>query len=146
MGGWPVFDLADYLGGHWRLDRGIRDGAGAELGTFAGTAEVTVEGSVLVYDERGTLDVGTYRGPAHRRLRYRITGPGLAEVYFDYGDFFHDLDLREGWWRTRHPCREDLYRGEFHVHGRHEWEQAWTVAGPTKNYAMTTRLRRAGAP
>ncbi len=144
MGSWPVFDLADFLGGSWRLDRGIRDGAGAELGTFAGTAEVTVEGSVLVYEERGTLDVGTYRGPAHRGLRYRVTGPGMAEVYFDYGDFFHELDLRSGYATAQHPCRADLYRGEFAVLDVDHWWQRWVVTGPEKNHVISTRLCRLG--
>lgn len=142
MDTYPVFDLADYLGGRWSLEREIRDGHDRRLGTVTGTVEVTLEGGVLVYYEQGTLDLGTYRGPAHRTVHYRITGPGQAEVYFDYGEFFHELDLREGRWDTRHPCRDDLYRGEFRVHGPHEWEQRWTVAGPTKNHTLTTRLRR----
>ncbi|RCW46122.1 hypothetical protein DFQ14_102424 [Halopolyspora algeriensis] len=140
----PVSDLAGYLTGRWLLQRRITDAAGTPRGTFTGTATFTAETDTLMYHEQGTLQWDTYRGPAHRRLRYRIIGPGQAQVSFDYGDFFHDLDLRTGWWRTRHPCRDDLYRGEFHVFGPDHWQQLWTVAGPTKNHTLTTSFQRAG--
>ena len=142
MEAYPVTDLADYLRGRWQLHREIVDTDGAALGAFSGTAAFTLDEQNLTYAEQGTLDLGTYRGPARRELRYHITGPGQAAVYFDYGDFFHDLDLREGNWQARHPCRDDVYAGWFHVRGPHEWQQHWNVAGPTKNHALTTVFRR----
>ncbi|MDR7299906.1 DUF6314 family protein [Haloactinomyces albus] len=140
---YPVADLVEYFTGRWILERDIVDGSGAPAGTFTGSATFCDAGEGLIYAEQGTLQLGTYRGSAYRRLYYHLTGPGRAAVYFDYGDFFHELDLRGGHWQTRHPCRDDLYRGEFRVQGPDRWQQWWTVAGPTKNHSMTTSFRRA---
>lgn len=137
-------DLAGYFTGRWLLRRHITDAAEHPRGTFTGSATFSVEADTLVYHEQGTLQLSTYRGAAQRTLRYRITGPGQAQVSFDYGDFFHDLDLRTGRWRTQHPCRDDLYQGEFRVLGPDRWQQFWTVAGPTKNHTLSTSFQRAG--
>lgn len=139
---YPVADLAGYFAGRWLLRREIVDSRGAPAGTFTGSATFSEGDEGLVYAEQGTLELGTYRGAAHRRLYYQLTGPGRAAVYFDYGDFFHELDLRDGHWRTRHPCRDDLYRGEFRVQGPDRWQQWWAVAGPAKNHSMSTSFRR----
>ncbi len=141
-GSYPVTDLAEFFAGRWWVDRDIVDDAGQRMGTFAGTASFTAGEPGLVYQEQGVLELGAHRGPARRALRYRVCGPGQAWVYFDYGDFFHELDLRQGWWRTSHPCRDDLYRGEYRVCGPDRWRQEWTVAGPAKNYAMSTGFNR----
>lgn len=141
---YPVTDLVGYLAGRWCLQRRIADESGVFLGAFTGAASFTVESGSLVYHERGRLELGTYQGDAHRTLHYRVTGPGQAEVSFDYGDFFHEVDLRQGWWRTQHPCRDDLYRGEFRVFGPDRWQQVWVVAGPTKNHTLSTSFRRSG--
>jgi hypothetical protein len=143
MGLHPVTDLEGYFGGRWVLDREIFDDSGARIGSFAGSATFTTEDVGLVYHEEGILELGRHRAPAHRTLHYRITGPGQAAVHFDYGDFFHELDLREGCWRTSHPCRDDLYRGEYRVLEPDRWQQEWTVAGPTKNHTLITRFVRA---
>lgn len=146
MNTYPVTDLPGYLTGRWRLDREIHEPDGTPIGTFTGTATFTADGEVLDYAESGTLATGGYSGPAHRALRYHVTGPGQAEVYFDYGEFFHDLDLRHGAWRTDHPCSADLYRGEFHTHDADRWTQAWTVSGPTKNHVLRTTYHRERQP
>ena len=138
----PVEDLAAYFAGTWRLERAIVDEAGQPLGSFTGSAEFSVDGAVLDYREQGVLALGSHRGPAHRALRYCLDEPGTARVYFDYGEFFHDLDLRQGWWRTSHPCRDDLYRGEYRVLGPDRWWQRWVVSGPTKNHVLTTSFQR----
>ncbi len=139
---YPVTDLAAYLTGRWSLHREIREPDGTPLGEFTGLATFTRRADTLDYAEDGTLSTGTYSGPAHRALRYHLTGPGRADVYFDYGVFFHDLDLREGTWRTDHPCRADLYRGEFRTGDADTWHQTWVVAGPTKNHTLSTSYRR----
>lgn len=142
----PVPDLTGYLAGTWRLHREIHDPDGAPLGTFTGTATFTPREADLDYVERGTLSLGGYSGPAHRALRYHVTGPGQAAVHFDHGGFFHDLDLRDGLWRAEHPCSADLYRGEFHIQGPDRWIQHWSVSGPTKNHALTTTYLRESDP
>ncbi|MGI8306531.1 DUF6314 family protein [Saccharopolyspora hattusasensis] len=137
-----VIDLVAYFAGRWELDRKIVDSAGAGLAVFTGVADFTPDDDALVYQERGTLVMGEHRGPATRVLRFRVRGPGLADVHFHHGGFFHDLDLRDGRWSVRHPCRDDRYLGEFVIHGPDVWWQVWTVAGPAKSYTSTTAFRR----
>ncbi|KGI81433.1 hypothetical protein IL38_10810 [Actinopolyspora erythraea] len=143
-GRYPVLDLEAFLVGSWSLRRAILSTEYERLGEFTGTAWFTPSGGVLTYQEQGTLRFGGYQGTAFRRLRYHVTAPGRAEVYFDYGDFFHDLDLREGRCETNHPCRDDLYRGEFDVLDVDTWWQCWRVSGPTKNHLLRTEFRRGG--
>lgn len=143
MGVYPVADLAAYLAGSWHLDREITSLTGRIIGTFTGSATFTPNAGTLIYHEEGTLRFGSYQGPAFRTLHYHLRGAGQAAVYFDYGDFFHDLDLSEGVWSTQHPCRDDLYRGEFQVFGPDRWQQSWVVRGPGKNHSLRTLFIRA---
>lgn len=142
----PVADLVAYFAGRWSLRREITDGAGERVGEFTGTAWFTAGSGVLDYREEGELRMGAHRGPAHRALRYVLTEPGRAEVYFDYGDFFHLLDLRSGECEATHPCRDDLYRGQYRILGADQWVQCWQVSGPTKNHALRTVFDRDAAP
>lgn len=139
----PAPDLAEYFAGRWVLRRDIADDAGARLGGFAGEAEFTAGSGELVYRETGELELGDHRGPAQRTLHYRLLDPATASVHFDHGGYFHDLDLRSGRWRVEHPCRADLYRGEYAVHGPGSWWQRWHVAGPAKAHVLTTEFTRA---
>jgi uncharacterized protein DUF6314 len=141
----PVTDLVAYFAGRWALDREIADLGGARIAEFTGTATFTPDETTLVYQERGTLSMDGHRGPATRTLCYRLRGPGQADAHFDHGGFFHALDLRSGRWSTRHPCRDDLYQGEFVVRGPDAWRQDWTVTGPAKSYTLATTFRRATA-
>ncbi|MEV6231388.1 DUF6314 family protein [Saccharopolyspora shandongensis] len=140
--GFRVTDLVAYFAGRWGLDRKIVDSTGAGMATLTGVASFTSEDDALVYRESGTLVMGEYQGPATRVLHFRVRGPGLADVHFDHGGFFHDLDLRDGRWSVRHPCRDDLYRGEVVIHGPDDWCQVWIVTGPAKSYTTTTAFRR----
>ncbi|APU15636.1 hypothetical protein UA75_18530 [Actinoalloteichus sp. GBA129-24] len=140
----PVADLPAYLLGRWRLEREILDVTGSRLGSVTGIAEVLDHDDRLGYTEQGELVLATYRGPVSRRLDYRLTGPGRAEVHFDHGGFFHEVDLRDGRWSTRHPCRDDDYQGCYHVVDEDRWRQRWTVTGPRKDHAIVTEFRRLG--
>lgn len=142
MGVHAVTDIEAYFVGRWRVDRVIFDASGARIGAFTGSLTFAVDDGVLVYHEDGVLDFGSHRGPATRTLHYAVTGPGQADVHFGYGDFFHEVDLREGSWSTRHPCRDDLYQGEYRIIDADHWQQEWVVAGPTKNHTMSTDFRR----
>jgi hypothetical protein len=140
-----VRDLAGFLLGRWHLDREILDASGGRLGgRFEGVATFTVDDHVtglLRYVEHGTLQLGSHRGPASRRLSYHVDG-AWARVAFDDGRHFHDLDLREGVFEVHHPCGEDRYHGRFEVDGAHRWRQQWTVEGPRKHQLIRTVLER----
>ncbi len=138
----PVRDVGEFFVGEWALERDVADEAGSLLGAFSGEAVFTRSEGELVFHEQGTLVLGAHQAPAHRTLHFRLDGGSRARVHFDYGDFFHDLDLSSGRWRAQHPCRDDLYQGEYVVCGRDEWWQRWSVAGPTKNHVLTTRFLR----
>ncbi|MFC4082121.1 DUF6314 family protein [Amycolatopsis samaneae] len=138
----PVPDLAAYFTGTWRLTRDIVTTGGGDAGAVTGTATFTPAEDVLVYVEEGELRLGGYVGPMSRTLHYRLTGLDRAEVHFDHGGFFHDLDLGAGRWSTDHPCRADRYHGEFRVLDDARWQQEWTVTGPAKDHVILTRFVR----
>jgi hypothetical protein len=140
-----VVDLAAFLQGAWRVERDIVDQSGPSgSGAFTGRATFTPDDAVpglLRYVEQGTVELGTHRGPAFRHLAYHLDGP-RAQVRFDDGRHFHDLDLRTGVWEVFHPCRADLYHGRFEVDDHHRWHQRWTVTGPRKHHHIVTVLVR----
>jgi hypothetical protein len=141
-----VVDLAGFLRGSWRVEREILDASPrAQSGRFTGWATFTPDEQVpglLRYVEHGTVELGSHRGPAVRRLDYHLEGP-CARVLFDDGRFFHDLDLRAGVWEVEHPCRADRYHGRFEVEGDHRWRHEWSVAGPHKDHRIRTVLEHA---
>jgi hypothetical protein len=147
MAGPEVRDLASFLAGDWRLDREILDASRRRpTGHFSGTARFARDDhapGLLRYLEHGTLRLGSYRGPACRRLFYDVDG-ATARVAFDDGRYFHDLDLREGVWEVEHPCGDDRYVGRFEVDDAHRWRQRWTVNGPRKQQLIRTVLQRPG--
>lgn len=140
-----VVDLAGYLCGTWWLEREILDSsARAHSGHVTGWATLTPDAEVpglLRYVEHGTVQLGSHRGPAVRRLAYHLDGP-RARVVFEDGRHFHDLDLRTGVWEVAHPCRADLYRGRFEVDDVHRWRHEWSVTGPCKHHRIRTVLER----
>jgi hypothetical protein len=124
-----VSDLSAFLEGAWHLSRILDD-------------RRTPCGARLIYRERGVLRIGAYRGRAERDYRYAFPTPGRAEVAFDDGAPFHDLDLTAGTWSADHRCREDRYQGRFRVLAPDVWEAVWRVAGPRKDQTLTTRYSR----
>ncbi len=90
------------------------------------------------------LRLGAFTGPTERVYRYGFPGPGRAEVAFEDGHRFHDLDLSHGRWSVAHSCRDDLYRGSFEVEGRDRWTAVWHVSGPRKDQVLRGRYDRAG--
>ena len=145
MDSFPVTDLVAYFAGEWQLEREIRTADGVPAGEVTGTATFTETDGVLVYLEEGELRWGGYTGPVTRTLHYRPAGPGRAAVHFDHGGFFHDVDLRTGGWTAEHPCRADVYRGEYHVVDAGHWRQEWAVRGPAKDHLIVTTFSRAPA-
>ena len=140
----PVADLPAHFAGKWLLEREITTADGAPAGEVTGFATFTEDSGVLIYHESGQLRLPAYTGPVTRTLHYRPTGPGRADVHFDHGGFFHEVDLREGRWDTTHPCRDDLYRGSYRVLDADRWRQEWAVRGPAKDHLIVTRFHRVG--
>ncbi len=91
-----------------------------------------------------SLVLGAFTGPAERVYRDGFPAPGRAEVAFEDGRPFHDLDLSHGRWSVAHRCRDDLYRGSFEIEGRDRWTVVWRVSGPRKDQVLRSRYDRAG--
>lgn len=131
-------DLEHWLRGRWTVDRAINGRPSA----FTGTAEFTVEGEGLRWDERGRLVLDAYDGPASRTL-HLAPGAGAYEVRFDDGRPFHALDLASGRCEAEHLCGEDVYRGEYVVAGDDALVVTWRIEGPAKDELIETRYERA---
>jgi len=143
-----VADLRAFLGGAWHLERDLEDRRAATRGRLAGRAvfapEGAVPGAALRYREAGELAFAGHRGAFYRVYLYRFPRPGRAEVAFDDGRPFHDLDLTRGAWAAVHRCGDDLYEGRFAATGADAWRAVWRVTGPRKDLVLTSRYRRLG--
>ncbi len=151
-GGPGILDLQAFLQGTWRLSRTIEDRRAGQRGRLDGQAVFAPQGEGLVYRERGVLRLGACTGPAERVYRYGFPAPACApgraparaEVAFQDGRPFHDLDLSHGRWSVVHRCRDDLYRGSFEIEDRDRWTALWRVSGPRKDQVLRGRYDRAG--
>ena len=139
-----IVDLRAFLAGPWRLERALEDRRLGHTGTLRGIAEFVADGDELLYRERGELTIEGYTGPTTRAYRFRFPEPHRAEVCFEDGRPFHDLDLSRGVWQAVHHCEDDLYRGTFRVLGPDAWEAAWRIAGPRKDQTLVGTYRRGG--
>jgi hypothetical protein len=137
-----VSDLSAFLEGAWHLSRILDDRRTKQRGRLDGLAVFTPCGARLIYRERGVLRIGAYQGRTERVYNYAFPAPGRAEVAFDDGAPFHDLDLTAGTWNADHRCREDRYQGRFRVLAPDAWQVVWRVAGPRKDQTLTTRYSR----
>ncbi|GKQ34845.1 DUF6314 family protein [Streptomyces sp. A012304] len=137
---WPVPDVLAYLAGSWRVRRSARDPASGTEGRFEGTTTFRPLGDGgLLHHESGTFVWQGVARPAERTLRFLPgASPGTADVRFQDGRPFHDLDLTTGRHLADHPCSADLYRGEFTVRDADHWRTVWRVGGPAKNLVLTT--------
>jgi hypothetical protein len=137
-----VPDATAYLVGRWSIDRVVVDERTGAQGTFTGTAEFRRVDGELLELESGEFVWGGVSNQANRTHRLVPRPDGTADVLFADGRPFHDLDLRTGRWRTRHPCAADLYDGEFTVVSHDEWHLRWRVEGPAKTQVLTSVYRR----
>jgi len=154
--GGGILDLKAFLQGRWRLTRTLEDRRAGQRGRFDGQAVFAPAGAGLVYRERGVLRLGAFTGPGERVYRYGFPGPGRAprgapgrapgraEIAFEDGRPFHDLDLSQGRWSVAHRCRDDLYRGSFEVEDHDRWTAVWHVSGPRKDQVLRGRYDRVG--
>nr|WP_206344942.1 DUF6314 family protein [Streptomyces thermoviolaceus] len=133
-----------HLAGRWRVARSVRDLDSGDEGAFTGeTVFRPLDGPGLLHEESGAFTWQGVTRPATRTLRFlpgRVAG--TAEVRFADGRFFHDLDLTSGRYVADHPCKADLYRGEFTVRDAGHWRTVWRVRGPAKNLLLVTDYAR----
>lgn len=126
--------------GHWAFHRVIDDRRAAEQSTVDGETELATEGQRIRWSEAGTLYWRDQEVPVSRVL-YLERRDGGWFVTFDDGRDFHPWSPGDS---VEHLCGADVYRGC--VVGPAEegmWSVEWSVSGPTKDYTMTTVLRRA---
>jgi len=147
-----IADTFNFLLGTWTLERSIADHRSRRSGAFSGravfvevgSAKGPVPGGRARYGEEGVLRIGTYAGPASRRLGCTRLGSGAVMLYFADGRPFLRLDLRRGAWRSTHECGDDRYEVETVVQSESEVQESWRVRGPGKSYDAFTTLVRAG--
>jgi hypothetical protein len=147
-----VVDTFTFLLGEWTLERFLTDHRSGTDGRFEGSATATIvqappgpnagDGTRARYDEAGTLSFGRHEGPAARSLELVRLPSTVVMLYFTGGKPFVDLDLRNGTWRSSHPCGEDHYEIVTVVRSPRELEEHWQVRGPTKDYDAVAFLRR----
>ena len=141
---YPVADLRAYLTGAWEIRRTLEDSLRGARGGFDGRAAFTPDtGGGLAYREEGRLTLGGFETLAHQSYRYGFPALSLAEVRFDDGRPFHELDLSAGHWEAEHLCAADLYRGRFRAEGPERWAVTWTVTGPRKDQRLESLFTRA---
>ncbi len=111
-------------------------------GRLTGTARFTPEPGGLRYTERGALIFGGYRGEATQSYGFRLVRPGMAEVQFDDGRPFHNLDLGLGRAEIVHVCAPDEYHGRYGVISPDRWSLVWVIHGPRKQLRIGTLYTR----
>lgn len=120
----------------------MRDARAGLEGTLSGDLTINPrDDGAFGWREQGRLDFAGYQGPAYRNYRIHITALP-ARIVFEDGRFFHDLDLRRGAWRARHPCAEDIYDGLFIALSPDAWLTRWRVTGPRKRQLIDSRMDR----
>lgn len=77
---------------------------------------------------------------AERRYLWHPVGAGF-DIYFDDKRFFHRFDLDVSA-TAAHWCDPDTYDVAYDLAGWPEWRSTWRVAGPRKDYMMTSTYRR----
>jgi hypothetical protein len=140
----PTGSTMSYLAGHWNVARRISDRRTGHCGSFVGKASFQPSPEATRYLEQGELEFGGHRGPASRNLIYRGRRDGGADVQFADGREFYTLDLSPGSWRAEHICRDDRYQVTVTWLSPDSFSETWRVAGPAKDYEMTTTYTRAG--
>lgn len=141
---YPVADLRVFLAGAWRLTRLIEDRRADRRGRFAGTAYFTAAEEGFVYEEKGEMRFGDWRGPAWQAYAYEFdpSAPSSVKVRFLDGRLFHAFDLATGHAEFAHACAADRYVGEITAIGADAFETCWNVRGPRKDQTIRTRYRR----
>lgn len=107
-----------------------------------GTACFSACAAGLLLEEHGTISVGTYVGEATQRYVFQIEGASVANICFEDGRPFHQLNLATGLARVRHDCPPDRYEGRYRALAPTCWLLSWRVTGPRKHQTLTSRFTR----
>src|SRR5574338_734438 len=134
-------ELFERLPGVWAISRSIVDDRLGD-GGFAGEGVfVRRQNGALNYEERGTLRLGGWEGPAWRRWIYALQGDGLSIRYADTGSELHHFVFEAAQAHHRHVCGNDTYAATFVVLSGGTFSLAYNVSGPAKSYRSETRFR-----
>lgn len=109
---------------------------------FRGTACFSACRAGLLLEERGEAAVGAYKGEACQRTVFHFDGASAADVRFEDGRLFHQVDLATGAAVVEHDCPPDRYEGRYRVLAADRWLLGWRVAGPRKKYLIASRFTR----
>ena len=85
---------------------------------------------------------GEYKEKVFRHYQFYFPVAHSALVLFSDGKIFHKLDLRTGFFKVEHLCKEDLYRGSFCVESSNAWLSEWKVSGPSKKLILENHCQR----
>jgi hypothetical protein len=136
------------LPGAWMVRREIDD-ARMGPGSFAGTAAFALHAKdALLYEERGELALGDWRGPASRRWIYALEADKLAVRYpstLAELHLFRFVATPGGGASAQHThvCGADRYDARFEYRPDGAIALRYEVFGPAKSYRLSTFLQRA---
>lgn len=133
--------LKDFAG-PWRIDRLIRDTRPGRSGRFRGDAVFEPAGPLLRYHETGEVTLDGAAITAEQTHIWRQDGNRICVTFSD-GRPFHKFEIAVPTPKARHHCPPDLYHVAYDFGGWPEWWTEWRVSGPSKDYTLSTRYRRA---
>lgn len=128
-----------YFRGRWQMMRIIENLPEGVIGEFWGEAVFQPDGQGLTCRENGVLRFRGVDYHAERRSLWRFPDRARVEVQYEDGRPFHDFATDAP--VAEHLCGEDHYRVSYQF-GDDVWLSRWEVAGPQKDYQMSTRYRR----
>lgn len=130
--------------GEWRVSREIDDARAGTRARFEGLAVLSPGEAGLIYEETGLLHLpGQAAMTATRRYLWRAVEGGI-DVHFDDGRFFHRIVAGERPEAT-HECPPDFYSVTYDFAAWPDWSVRWHVAGPRKEYVLTSSYAPLGA-
>lgn len=126
------------LEGAWRLQREVRHVSG-QVDRMSGACCFTRAGSQLIQEERGVLETEHGRFEATRRYVWAETADCLQVFFADMRPF---LQISKGVPKPEatHMCDPDRYDAVFDFTLWPRWDTVWRVAGPRKDYVMTSHF------
>lgn len=141
--------LYDYFVGQWSISRLIQDTLEDQSGNMEGIVTFhPLSQTLLHYEEKGQFRLNDQSFDVFRHYGYEFFEFHLA-IYFVRNleerrfDPFCQLTFDEnGWAKTHHPCRDDLYQGTFELISENQFKTTWLVNGPEKQTCLSTMHHR----
>ena len=129
--------------GVWTLRRHFE---GSYAGTFEGEAEFTAEADGMLayhYTEQGELtDAEGKQFGARQNYRYQLAADKIQVLKQEVSDWtpMHDLEFHMeddiAVARHTHQCGQDYYEAVYRIDFSGQWELAYRVIGPKKDYCI----------